>query len=308
MLTEAVAASAAIMLEQDTLAGMRQMLEFIVNRDTSLERITLHRERDNSRRVFVTDPTPDGTSARQRRARLPEPARPRVLIVDALQLPSRWSAQVAVMLRTCPALQCSHRALSAERAKAESPTDSAESTDASLISVPLMRGGRPWGHLILDFVDATNGSPLTWIRQSPFGQILFIGLLSFPLFYLYLGKMLNQLNPSTAVPGRVRSALDTIAESLLVIDAKYNIVLANTAFAELTNREADSLLGVQVGSLPWITVDEPPWKRALESGDAIRQDMIGFTDRAGKQRKFHRQLLAGTRPEGSPRWRADQHG
>ena len=214
MLTEAVAASAAIMLEQDTLAGMRQMLEFIVNRDTSLERITLHRERDNSRRVFVTDPTPDGTSATassssagtgtsssadRRRSAAP------VSLVstsrsDAADLPS-------------PAVQPS-RAVS-RAAKAESPTDSAESTDASLISVPLMRGGRPWGHLILDFVDATNGSPLTWIRQSPFGQILFIGLLSFPLFYLYLGKMLNQLNPSTAVPGRVRSALDTIAESLL---------------------------------------------------------------------------------------------
>ena len=85
-----------------------------------------------------------------------------------------------------------------------------------------------------------------------------------------------------------------------MIDAKYNIVLANTAFAELTNREADSLLGVQVGSLPWITVDEPPWKRALESGDAIRQDMIGFTDRAGKQRKFIVNCSPVLGPKGRP--------
>ncbi len=42
-------------------------------------------------------------------------------------------------------------------------------------------------------------------------------------FYLYLGKMLKQLDPSQAVPERVRSALDTMAEGLLVLDHKGQI-------------------------------------------------------------------------------------
>ena len=60
----------------------------------------------------------------------------------------------------------------------------------------------------------------------------------FGAFYMYLGRMLRHLDPSHAVPARVRSALDTLAEGLLVIDKKQNIVLANQAFATLTGAHA----------------------------------------------------------------------
>ena len=62
----------------------------------------------------------------------------------------------------------------------------------------------------------------------------FVSLTSFLVFYLYLGKMLKQLDPSQAIPDRVRTALDTMAEGLLVMDAKQNIVLANLAFVSLS--------------------------------------------------------------------------
>ncbi len=114
--------------------------------------------------------------------------------------------------------------------------------DRSVIDVPLYRGSREWGTLQFHFVDKTSATWLNRVRNWSFALVLFAALLSFPLFYFYLGKMLKELNPSTAIPSRVRSALDTMAEALLVIDRFGNLVLANSAFAELLGKPAETLL------------------------------------------------------------------
>ena len=161
---------------------------------------------------------------------------------------------------------------------------------ANLVSIPLWRAGRQWGQLRFHFKPMLANGWWDRFRQSPFGLMLFIGLISFPLFYLYLGKMLKQLDPSAAVPGRVRSALDTIAEALLVIDNRCNVVLANSAFAELAGKSADSLLGVNAETLAWVHDNEQqpeyPWQRALETAEPTRLEMVGYLDSKEQQRKF----------------------
>jgi len=160
----------------------------------------------------------------------------------------------------------------------------------SIVTVPMLRGDVEWGQLHFQFAKPGKLSLFDKARQSSLGLMLFIGLLSFPIFYFYLGKMLKELNPSAAVPARVRSALDTIAESLLVLDSKSNIVLANAAFTELSGRESDDLTGVRADSLSWIQADENnpvyPWQHAFETGEPTRMDMVGFVDRHGEDRKF----------------------
>lgn len=162
-------------------------------------------------------------------------------------------------------------------------------TDAP-VTVPLWRGGREWGQLHFNYRTAHAVGWWDQLRQSPFGLMVFIGLISFPLFYLYLGKMLKQLNPSAAVPARVRSALDTIAEALLVIDSRCNVVLANAAFAELAGQSADSLLGAHAETLSWVQDDEQqpvyPWQSAFETAEPTRHEMVGFLDSEGQRRKF----------------------
>ena len=161
---------------------------------------------------------------------------------------------------------------------------------ASRVTVPLLLGERRWGELHFQFKDVSNAGFLDRWRASPFGLMAFMSLICFPLFYFYLGKMLKELNPSQAVPGRVRSALDTIAESLLVIDAKGDLVLANAAFAELNGVEADSMLGLPVASFDWIFEEtdelQTPWEAALSTGEPIRHEMIGYVDATDSRRKF----------------------
>jgi len=160
----------------------------------------------------------------------------------------------------------------------------------SIVSVPLLRGDQEWGQMHFQFAVPKNMSLMDKSRQSAFSLMAFIGIISFPMFYFYLGKMLKELNPSTAVPARVRSALDTIAESLLVLDGRGNIVLANAAFADLNGKPADDLLGVRADSLPWVQVDDDnptyPWQQAFATAEPTRMDMVGYMDKEGESRKF----------------------
>jgi len=135
--------------------------------------------------------------------------------------------------------------------------------DAAPISVPLFLGSREWGELRFVFGKYKPKNFLDRLRHLPFSLMMFIALFSFPVYYFYLGKMLKELNPSTAVPGRVRSALDTIAESLLVIDRKGNLVLANSAFATLAGRSAEDLIGQEATSLAWVHEDDETVLRSL---------------------------------------------
>ena len=59
---------------------------------------------------------------------------------------------------------------------------------------------------------------------------VFLGVLCLIAFQFYLGRVLHHLNPSKAIPGRVRAALDTLTEGLLVLEEEPREV---TPFAQL---------------------------------------------------------------------------
>ncbi len=166
------------------------------------------------------------------------------------------------------------------------------STDSQVV-VPLFSGGRHWGRVELRFKPL--GQPGGWsLLGSPQAKLIgFMTLASFLLFYVYLRRMLRHLDPSQAVPPHVRSALDTLAEGLLIIDTKENIVLANQAFADIVGATPDELLGREVGDLRWARPGEAdgepeplPWAKALALGQPERNDILTLTDRAEKQRTF----------------------
>ncbi len=122
------------------------------------------------------------------------------------------------------------------------------------------------------------------------------------MFYLYLRKMLQHLDPSQAVPPHVRSALDTLAEGLMVIDLKQQIVLANQAFAATVGRKPEELMGRSASDLAWISPDGTPfakealpWTRALADGSPQRNDMIHLHDRDSERLHLPGQLLTRAR-------------
>ncbi len=104
-----------------------------------------------------------------------------------------------------------------------------ESVDHQM-EVPVRSGNEKWGTIELRFSPINAPGVWRWLNSQWLQMSLFVSSFSFLLFYYYLGKMLQHLDPSKSVPKRVRAALDSLAEGLLVVDRNYRIVLANQAF------------------------------------------------------------------------------
>ncbi len=158
--------------------------------------------------------------------------------------------------------------------------ESDPSTNTQL-SVAIWEGDAPWGRVELRFTPLVNDGWLAMVTGQHSQLLLFVALLCFLGFYLYLGKMLKQLDPSQAVPERVRSALDTMAEGLLVLDQKEQILLANHAFSTLLATTPEALLGQGVNDFQWsntegelLETETSPWHIALATGEAQKNKRV----------------------------------
>ena len=152
------------------------------------------------------------------------------------------------------------------------PMEGEYSTDTQ-IRVPVLAAEKKWGELELRFRPLLGEGIFAFLRHPLVVLIAFIAVSGYFAFYFYMSKALAVLDPSKAIPSRVRSALDTMAEGLLVIDRHGRIVLANRTFAALVAKDADALIGTEPADLNFETSDETddgairfPWIRALETG------------------------------------------
>lgn len=164
------------------------------------------------------------------------------------------------------------------------PLEEGFSTESQLI-VPIWEGKKQWGHIELCFTPLKEKGWFAFFFEPLAQFILFLSFFSYFLFKYYLGKMLKQLDPSQAIPGRVRSALDTMAEGLLVLDIKQNIVLANEAFSQLVKEDPEKIMGRNIEKFHWRHADQHneipivieqkyPWKIALETSSLQMNHML----------------------------------
>jgi PAS domain S-box-containing protein len=177
------------------------------------------------------------------------------------------------------------------------------------VVVPVLGPDGAWGQVELYFKPVSwMASHLPWFPHSaPLALVL--GVLCSIAFALYLRRMLRHLDPSNAIPARVRTAFDTLAEGLLVLDPAGDIVLANTAFAKVAGIEPDALIGRSAGSLPWVSRDASapttprlPWLDALSDGRLRYGQLMVLPDAQGTLHTFMVNCSpipgAATRPAG----------
>lgn len=163
----------------------------------------------------------------------------------------------------------------------------------SQVTVPIRAGEQKWGGVEVRF-QPVHARGVWGVLSSPaIRTILFVTPASYILYFFYLGRMLQYLDPSKAVPGRVRSALDTLAEGLLVLDKQCRIVLANQAFAACVRRNPDKLLGMSAAALPWQDVPgdpsspEYPWVTVSQDGAPREATVMSLaTDDGEPKRTF----------------------
>ena len=169
-----------------------------------------------------------------------------------------------------------------------------DQSDISQVQVAIFKADEKWGTLELRFRPISAGSGIPVLGHPMTRLALFIGGGCFLLFFKYLRKTLQHLDPSSVIPSRVRSTLDTLAEGVLVLDKKGRIVLANEAFAQATQLSASSLQGRKASSLNWMgrgvededNEDAFPWLDVIKKGDTQMGVQLSLTTPEKTQHTF----------------------
>jgi PAS domain S-box-containing protein len=160
------------------------------------------------------------------------------------------------------------------------PKEQGTSTDTHVFVPIYADSDTSWGNVEIRFAGLQPVGIMGWLQHPIVRLAAFISAAAFLLFFFYLGKTLEQLDPSQAVPSRVRSALDTLAESLLVVDESKRIMLTNSAFETLTGQSMQESIGAPIAGLDWMLPDSPerpetfPWEETLASSEVHSNVML----------------------------------
>ena len=165
----------------------------------------------------------------------------------------------------------------------------APSTD-SAISVPVWQQGQQWGTVELRFAPLRAQGWLGHLQDPSLKLSAFVFWLCAVFFFLYLRRMLRALDPSRAVPQRVRAAYDTLTEGLVVLDHQGNIVLANKSTSLMLGVPEAKLIGRSPSAFSWSQADgtalpkgELPWQSALADKQPKRDVHMNVSSSNGVQ-------------------------
>lgn len=139
------------------------------------------------------------------------------------------------------------------------------------IRFPIMINGAKRADFELSFEPLLNESHPVFKLPTFVLLIIFVSLSGFLGYWFYIKRALKHLDPSAVVPARVRNALNILAEGVLILDRREQIVLANNSIIEHLQRSEHSLMGKKASSLGWFLdskqeVREYPWVKAISSG------------------------------------------
>ena len=158
-----------------------------------------------------------------------------------------------------------------------------EKSSTNEIQVSLFNGAERWGSVELRYNELGGGGSWLSFRGSFIFLVLFIIFSGFIAYRIFLKRALKELDPDAVIPDRVRKALDTLSEGLLIIDNNNTIIFSNLAFAQKTGYLPEQLIGKDSTEFGWEInlaegdIDdngetELPWISAL-NGEEIEESV-----------------------------------
>ena len=148
------------------------------------------------------------------------------------------------------------------------------------VQVPLLRDDRQWANMEISFQPQGNGSYIEVLKKPSIALPLSLILGGSVFYYLYLRRALQHLDPTKVVPDRVSTALDTLAESVMIMDARGRIMLVNESFKHL-HREADKVaIGQKISNLKWLNAGyensgtDAPWDQVLQNKKSVARQSL----------------------------------
>lgn len=183
-----------------------------------------------------------------------------------------------------------------------------EKSTVNELRVPILSGSRPWGEIEVRFADIEPGSVRGWLTQPALQMMFVLGVGGFALCYIYLRRAMHYLDPSSAVPDRVRKAFDTLTEGVVILDQRSRIVLANKAFRELDPEPGNPFNGRQIDSVTWLVASAEdraamplPWEQTLKSSVTVDGQPFTVSQPDGSSTKLLVTSAPITDSKGRPR-------
>jgi diguanylate cyclase (GGDEF)-like protein/putative nucleotidyltransferase with HDIG domain/PAS domain S-box-containing protein len=157
------------------------------------------------------------------------------------------------------------------------------------LSVPIFLDSRQWGSVEFEFKQEKRILPLLSQLSTRMKLIMFVTCLSMVSVVMFLKRVLTHLDPSSVIPDRIKALLDTLAESVIVLDPQKRIVIANDSFATAAGLDADILVGQRIGRIPWKLQDpssELPWDKVSRTGVTERAVTMTLNSKKAGERIF----------------------
>ena len=144
-----------------------------------------------------------------------------------------------------------------------------ERSTPTQVQVPLFEGEDQIANVEISFAGLNEGKSLIDRRASFPAVILFVALSGFFAFSLFLKRTLRELDPDAVIPERVKKALDTLAEGLLIINRDGEVVFSNEEFAKTAGVAAEDLAGQNCNTLKWQLEEGEtlPWNDLMHGGE-----------------------------------------
>lgn len=170
------------------------------------------------------------------------------------------------------------------------PVTMGDNSNATFMQVPLSHTSEgTWGKLEVSFVPLDSGRWYAFAENAQLQLLLFVAVSGFFSFRLFLKFVLKNLDPSRAVPRRVREALDILNEGLMIVSLDGRILLANNALARTARCPADSLVGFKAGEMSLKRTDNSttmPWTECGLAERPVSGVTMDFVDESGEKRIF----------------------
>lgn len=161
---------------------------------------------------------------------------------------------------------------------------SGQQSTVNHIQVPIYKTSVPWGMLQVAF-KPLHSSWGEHVFTSPWSRFLaVVAVLTFIGSAILMRRMLRHFDPSEVIPPRVKDALDSLTDGIVMLAPSGSIVLANEAFCRLIDQPLPSILGHSLSRFPWEGdskaaspgVAPHPWDEAI-THRAVQQGIrLGF--------------------------------
>ncbi|MEM7466854.1 MAG: diguanylate cyclase [Pseudomonadota bacterium] len=168
-------------------------------------------------------------------------------------------------------------------------TEDNANPDVTVLSINSAQG--KWGQVGIAFEPVFSTAVSDILRKPLVRLALFLGFSGFLLYEFYLRRVLRYLDPTNIMPERVRTMIDALAEGVVLLDSRRQIVMANNAFARDLSVDIKDITKINLADYNWQHIDEYetkrfPWEVVLETG-VIQENVVVQVTLPGRGRRYY---------------------